>query len=238
MYAKFKETKFYQGCVKLLNDLKPMTFQQRVEHLWMYYKEYLWCAGVVLVALSLAVTVIINQTKDTVVSGIMANISIDQEGYNYLSEDYHQRLNGGDKKKIVELDYIYFGDMEDLNNGYNSYYSAMTLTARVSGGQLDYMILDQFALEYYIGQEVYMDLREFFTEQELAQLEAQERVIYAMQEGDTERWPIAVDITQIPFARDNIDSEGKVFFALSGNTQRPEMCRDAWEYIHAWKEKD
>lgn len=237
MLEKFKETKFYKGCVRLKNDMKPMTFKEKVEHLWMYYKEYLWVAGLVFVAISLAVTIAVNRSKTTLVSGMMANITISQEGYNYLSSDYQQYL-GGDKQHIVELDYTKFSDMLNAVSGEDSYYAAMMLTARVSGGLLDYMLLDEFALRYYIDQGVYMDLREFFTAEELVALEAEDRLITARQEDETDAWVVAVDISGTAFAKDNITSEDGVYFALSGNTQRPEMCRNAWEYINAWKPQE
>lgn len=237
MLEKFKETKFYQGCVRLRNDMKPMTFKEKVEHLWMYYKEYLWVAGLVFMALALVVTIITSRTKTTLVSGIMANITITQDGYNYLSSEYQEHL-GGDKKHIVELDYTKFGDMLDAGSGEDSYYSAMVLTARVSGGLLDYMLLDKYAMEYYITQEVYMDLRQFFTAEELAALKAENRLIYAQQADETDAWVVAVDIAGTEFAKGNITSQGGVYFALSGNTQRPEMCRNAWEYINAWQPQE
>jgi len=237
MLEKFKETKFYQGCVRLRNDMKPMTFKEKVEHLWMYYKEYLWVAGLVFMALALVVTIITSRTKTTLVSGIMANITITQDGYNYLSSEYQEHL-GGDKKHIVELDYTKFGDMLDAGSGEDGYYSAMVLTARVSGGLLDYMLLDKYAMEYYITQEVYMDLRQFFTAEELAALKAENRLIYAQQADETDAWVVAVDIAGTEFAKGNITSQGGVYFALSGNTQRPEMCRNAWEYINAWQPQE
>lgn len=237
MLEKFKETKFYQGCVRLKKDMKPMTFKEKVEHLWMYYKEYLWVAGLIFVAIALVVTVISSRSKTTLVSGMMANINITQEGYNYLSTDYQEYL-GGDKRHIVELDYTQFSDILDAVSGEDSYYSAMVLTARVSGGLLDYMLLDEFALRYYITEDVYMDLREFFTAQELEQLEAEGRLITARQEDETDAWVVAVDISGTAFAKENITSEDGVYFALSGNTQRPEMCRNAWEYINAWQPEE
>ena len=237
MLEKFKETKFYQGCVRLKKDMQPMTFKEKVEHLWMYYKEYLWVAGLVFMALALVVTVITSRTKTTLVSGMMANITISQDGYNYLSSEYQEYLEG-DKKHIVELDYTKFGDMLDAGSGEDSYYSAMVLTARVSGGLLDYMLLDKFAMEYYITQEIYMDLRQFFTAEELAALKAEDRLIYAQQADKTDAWVVAVDISGTEFAKNNITSQGGVYFALSGNTQRPEMCRNAWEYINAWQPQE
>ena len=80
---------------------------------------------------------------------------------------------------------------------------------------------------------------ELFTEEELAELG--DKVITARQEDETEAWVVAIDITDLPFVQDNVhleDADDRIYFALSGNTQRPEMCRDAWEYIHAWESKE
>ena len=57
----------------------------------------------------------------------------------------------------------------------------------------------------------------------------------AMEEGDIDRMPIAVKITNIPFVKDNAGASGEVFFALSGSSPRPEMCRHVWNYLHAWQ---
>lgn len=237
MLAKFKETKLYLSWVKLINDMKPMTGRQRVEHLWMYYKEYLLCLFIVISLISMIATVMIHRSKETLVSGMMVNIAIDQEGYDYLSVDYLARLGGVEGKQVAELDYTKFGDPFDPADGQESYYASLILISRVSGAMLDYMILDKFAMEYYITQDVYMDLRDMFTAEELAQLEENHQLIYAQEEGSEDRQPIAVVITDTAFVKDNVQSEGDIYFALSGSSPRPEMCRDAWEYIHAWPGK-
>ena len=97
------------------------------------------------------------------------------------------------------------------------------------------MILDKFALEYYIAHEVYMDLRDVFSEEELAALAAEDRVIYAQQAGQEERWPIAIKITEIDFVKDNVNSGGDIYFALSGSSPRLDMCYHAWQYLNAWQ---
>lgn len=243
MREKFKNTKFYRGWVKLVNDMKPMTAKQRLGHLWMYYKEHAFCALLVLLFLSLPITAMIYQSKDVLISGMIVNITIDQEGYDYLLEDYHDVLAPGDKSKVVELDYTAFGDMLDAETGEQSYYASMVVSARVEGHMLEYMILDKYALEFYIPQEIYLDLREFFTEDEIASLTAENRLVYVQPEAEegeeeTEPFPIAVDITNIPFAKDNVNSEGKVYFALSGNYRSLEMCRDVWNRINDWKSEE
>ncbi len=238
MAGRYKQSKFYHGWVKFCNDLRPMNWKQRLEYLWMYYKEYTYLAILVFIAIALAVSMVISRARNTLVSGIMINLSVDPLGISYMKEEWQNEIAPGDKWNVVELDYTSFGDMEDLEFGESSYYASQILIARVSGQMLDYIILDKFAMEYYIAQEVYLDLREFFTEEELAELAAQDCVIYAMQEGDAERWPIAIDITDTPFVKDNVNAEGEIYFALSGNIRDLDACRAAWERLNAWESKE
>ena len=235
LWSKFKETKLYKGFQKLYHDLKPMTWRQRIDHLWTYYKEVLLGVAIVGIALSVLITIMTSQAQETIVGGIAVNTTIHPDGIIYMTDEYKAEIAPDDKDKLVKLESTQVGDLMDVENGESSYYSSMILTARVSGGMLDYMILDKFAMEYYITQEVYLDLREFFTEEELAQLDAENKVIYAMQEGETERWPIAVDVSDLPFFEAYVTSEGETYFALSGFVRSLDTCRDVWNRLLNWK---
>ena len=94
MLEKFKQTKFYLGWLKLKKDLEPMTFSQKVEHIWMYYKYYLVVVFLVGFTLSITATMLVSRSKEILVSGIMVNIYMEQEGFNYLTEDYLEDLGG------------------------------------------------------------------------------------------------------------------------------------------------
>lgn len=236
--AKFKESEFYLGWRKLKADLEPMTFKQKVEHIWMYYKEHM-LVGLILVLLLIAMcTSFITANQKTLASGVMINLYMEQEGYDYLSVDYFERLGGKKNREKVALEYIYIGDVDDPTNSSDGMSKIESVAARVSGQMLDYMFLDKGGMETFIMYEVYMDLREFFTPQELEALEAEGRIVYAKQEDDEEAWPVAVDITPTDFVQDNVNSEGNVYFAVSGSTQRIEICRDMWQYIHEWKTQE
>lgn len=234
MIEKFKQSKFYLGFQRLRGQLAQMTFKQKCEHLWEYYKEWLLVAFMVFMAVALVVTVISERSKEVLVSGMMVNITMDQRGMYYLTRDYAEHLGATSEKQVAEMDYTSFGDPLDQQNGPNSYYASMILPSRVSGAMLDYIILDKFAMEYYLTQDLYMDLRDFFTQEELAQLEAEKRVIYVQKEGESDRKPIAVTITQLPFIQANVAPTDEIYFALSGSSPRPEMCRNVWNYLHAW----
>ena len=218
--------------------MKPMTGKERLEHLWMYYSEYLWIVAVVVILLGAVIGSTINLlTKTNVVTGIMVNFTITQEGHNYLAEDYAEKIGAKEGRELVNLEYTVFDLMSDASASEQSYYAAMTVVAEVSAQKLDYILLDKAGMEFYITQAVYMDLRNFFTEEEIAQFAAEDRLIYAQEEGETDKWVVAVDITDLAFVQDTVTSEGPIYFALSGSAQHIDQCRGIWEHINAWPAK-
>lgn len=218
--------------------MKPMTGKERVEHLWMYYSEYLWIVGVVVILLGAVIGSTINLIiKTNVVTGIMVNFTITQEGHNYLAEDYAKKIGAKEGRELVNLEYTVFDLMSDASASEQSYYAAMTVVAEVGAEKLDYILLDKPGMEFYITQAVYMDLREFFSPEEIAQFAAEDRLIYAQEEGSEDKWVVAVDITELPFVQDTITSEGPIYFALSGSAPHIDQCRGIWEHINAWPAK-
>lgn len=232
--AKYKKS-IKEKWAEEVERMKPMTWPDRIDHLWTYYREYLWVVALVVILLGAVIASLVNLTKETVVTGMMVNITVEQQGMNYLEREYAEYLEVNPNRQKIKLEYTAFGSLEDQANSEQNYYAAMTVVGEVSAKMLDYLILDKAGMEFYITQSVYMDLREFFTAEELAQFEAEGRLIYGQEEGSEERWVIAVDITDIPYVQDNVTSEGPVYFALSGSTKRKEACRDVWEYLHMWE---
>lgn len=232
--AKYKKS-IKEKWAEEVERMKPMTWPDRIDHLWTYYREYLWVVALVVILLGAVISSLVNLTKETVVTGMMVNITVEQQGMNYLEREYAEYLEVNPNRQKIKLEYTAFGALEDQANSEQNYYAAMTVVGEVSAKMLDYLILDKAGMEFYITQSVYMDLREFFTAEELAQFEAEDRLIYGQEEGSEERWVIAVDITDIPYVQDNVTSEGPVYFALSGSTKRKEACRDVWEYLHMWE---
>ena len=220
---------------ELLEDMKPMSFWQKVDHLWTYYKEYLLIAAFVAVLLAMGITGFINSSKEVLLRGMMVNISITQDGYNYLTEDYFAKVGGEEGKQLVEMDYTNFSDLADPTSSEDNYYASMKLMARVSGELLDYALIDQMAFEFYLTQGVYGDLRTLFSQEELDAMG--DKVIWSMQEGDTERTPVAINVMDTDFVRDTVGEDEKVYFIISGRNPNLEACRSIWNHIHAWEKK-
>lgn len=236
--ANFKESKFYKKIQKLREDMAPMTFAQKVDHLWYYYKTYIFVISVLAVGI-IAILGSMLSKKENITGGLMVNLTMSTEGYNYLTQEYYDHI-GGERGQEVRLDSTKFENLNITSNVEVNYNAALTLVARVSGNILDFALVDQGALEFYMTQDVFMDLRDFFTEEELTQM--QDRLIQAKIEETGETWVVAVDITDVPFIQENVgtvnETDGKVYFTLSGNPAHPERLRDIWDYIHAWKAEE
>lgn len=233
--AKIKNSNFIEELQKLREEMRPMTFKQKVDHIWTYYKDYILVSlPFLLIIVGLIASGISNATEK-VVTGIMVNITIDQEGFNYLSTDYEEYLQL-EKGQEVKLEYTSFDDLTTSTDTENNYYAAMGVVGEVSAKTLDYMILDGLSMQFYATQEIYGDLRTVLTEEELAYFQEKDLIVYCLEEGQTEKWPAAVKIDDLPFVQKYIGSNDSVFFALSGSTQKPDACRAIWEYINAWEE--
>ena len=232
---------------ELKEDMQGMTFREKADHLWTYYKE--WLIVVVLVALSVSVTVtsIQNLSKNIVCSSTFANISMTAEGMRYLKEGFPEHLGVDNVKDVVEINYTNFQSLTDPTSGENNYNAAMILINMVAAGRMDYALLDKLALEFYITQEVFLDLREFFSEAQIQELAEKDMLVY-FQPGDfdadgniipeslneEERYPVAVKLKDTPFGQDAMYGKD-VYFCVGGREPRLDAVHKLWDYLLAWE---
>lgn len=226
---------------ELAADLKPMTFGQKLDHLWSYYKEWLLIALLIAIVITIAVSSFINANKDYKFKGMMVNISMSQEGYRYMTDDFLAKIGTGDKNEAVVVDYTNFTDLADPTSTEDNYGASLLLIARVSGQMLDCALIDQLALEFYMTQDVYGDLRTFFTQEQLDTMGFQ--VIYAQPEDEWseeefEAYPVALEISQLQFFRDMAPKNDKIYFVLSGNQPDLEAVQAFWDHLNAWEKTE
>lgn len=220
---------------KLAEDLKPMSWPKRLDHIWTYYKEVMLLVVLGVVVVVGFISSFIDANKVNLINGMMVNITMEQEGYNYLTQDFAKLVEAQEDEEVT-MEYTEFLSMADPTSGEDNYYAAMILIAEVSAQKLEYVIHDKLSLEFYLTQDVFMDLQEFFTPEELAQWE--DKLVYGYEEDTGRKWVAAVDITDTPFVRDNVTSQGPIYFSLGGSTEKTDMCRRMWENILAWEEKE
>lgn len=233
---------------ELLADLKPMTFGQKLDHLWSYYKEYLLVVFLIGVVICIAISSYINANKEYLFKGIMANISMSQEGYTYLTDGLLESMGDGSKNQTVLFDYTNFTSLADPTSGEDNYAATMVLISRVSAAQMDCALLDQLAFEFYMTQGLFSDLRVYFTQEQLDAMGAD--VIYIVEKEDLldeetgevyedpnpVRWPIAIEVSNMPFFEKHAPDNDKVYLVISKNQPDLKAVAGLWEHIVAWKE--
>lgn len=227
--------KLSQEVKKLKQDLGPMTWKQRLDHLWTYYKSVLAVAAVVVMVICIVATSIYNKQFETVFGGTVVNIYLSEETERYLTEDIEELLQVQDKQQVV-LDTASFGDLMNSSDPEGDSTTAMMAALKVAAKELDYAIMDKTALEYYIGTAVVSDLNLALTQEQLAMFEG--RIIYAQLEENGETFPVALDITDTAFVQDCYIGERTVYITFPNNTEHDFTPSQFLDYLLAWKAEE
>lgn len=218
---------------KLRADLKPMSFEDKVEHLWNYYKEGLVVVVVVVMIIALVATGLTNLRRETLVFGLQVNVEATEEGKAYLTDDLFAQMQGVKRKQEVVLDRIDFGDVADPENVENSYNASMRLLAMVTAEEIDYMLMDEASMAFYASEDLFTDLRDLLPQQLLQELE--NALYYAQPEEYTESFPAAVNITSLPFVQANIPEKGNVYMTFPATSQHPQAAVEVLRWMMDWE---
>ena len=206
---------------KLKADLAPMSWRQRVDHLWTYYRWLAFAVICVVIFLSMILSATISGSREVLISGIGINVSMTEEGIVCLNDDYLTRLGGTKRQTVQYLNEVLDSDTLDEV----SYSTTVKVTGLISTEKLDYLILDQIALDYYGADELFLDLRELFPQETLAQLPVVEI-------GGV---PILLDLSDTWFAQTYIVDKAPRYLGFAYNTPRPEACVELWQYLQSGK---
>jgi hypothetical protein len=117
---------------------------------------------------------------------------------------------------------------------YDNYYAPLIRTSsEISNKTMDYFLVDSAALSCYFNEEILMDLRQLFTEEELAQME--ESLVYVLYEETGEKIPMAINVTDSAFVTNRLNFEGAAYLGFTANTPRVETCRIFYDYFMAYR---
>lgn len=219
--------KFREMMVQLKVDLKTMTFKEKVEHIWTNFKEWILIfAGVFVLLVAYIVTLLTNQQP--VLSGYLLNVELSEAGHSYITEDYFSSIGGTKKQNVQMLSGAYVENATGQTVETN--YAVMTqLAGVISAEAMDFLLSDKYGMELGISMEVYMDLSNFLTDEELTQWK--DKLIYAKAEGTDYAYPVAIDISETAFAKEHIKTKAPVYIGFIENTPHKENCRSFWEFL-------
>lgn len=222
----------------LIDKLKPMTPGQRIAYIWTYYKIQIFLLIICIIFLVSTVNTLSNASKEPLVSGVLANIELNSEGWDYIKDNFFAYLDGDEATQAVKVSVTDFSDIYSNFLMFDSSYSSvMNTVSMVSSGMLDYLLMSEDALSFFMTQDVFLDLREFFTADELEALG--DKVIYLElvdDDGTTvSRTPVAINISNIPFVQNCLDPVEDCYFSLSATSEQLKNCRIFWDYLLAWE---
>lgn len=219
-----EENKLKAHLKKLKADLAPMSWPQRLEHLWTYYKWVLAAVICIAALLHIVISAAITANTEILISGVGINVPLTDQGVTCLSDGYFDRLEGKRGQTVQYIEEMLDPDSETM--GLETVYAAVVKVSGLSSlGDLDYLLLDAEALEYYSEGDLFMDLRQIFTEEELARLK-----VTAIGEI-----PKVIDLSGTWFADNYITGEGPYYLAFIYNTSRAQQCYDLWLYLNSGK---
>lgn len=175
----------------------------------------------------------IKLNKTVLMAGVCINVSLEENAREALENRCREAFSTGDRWEKVRLSHITLADFGKANPEYREdYYTLSSILSLNENRALDMLLTDQIALEALIRSEVFLDLRQFFSGEMLDTLGT--AVIYARSsEMDaSESYPVAVDITELPFVREHMKTPDRVYFSIAKNCPRQDALRLIWELIH------
>lgn len=229
MVVKGKKLTQKEYWLKLKSELKDMTFKEKLEHLWEYYK---WILGIFLgfvFVVCVVIASIISLNTQTRLAGVLINVDITPDGYVYLQDGYFERIGGQEGKEIVDLRSMQFQDPYTTVDQTFALDVQETVLALISARELDYLMFDDIALPFFLDPESILDLRELFTQQEL---DAMGTAVIKLQIPETgEEIPMAIDVSDTAVFREYMASDKPVYLAFSIVSPRMDACVDFWKFI-------
>ena len=138
------------------------------------------------------------------------------------------------KEKIMAVYREYVEDPSGLQIEDNSTVMSQ-IAAMVEAKALDVVISDKVGMEVCLSLDIYLDLREILTAEELASMEG--KIVYGIPEDSDLLHPFALDITDTAFAKDHLNAKDTVFIGFVANSQQLENCRSWWELIQNYETK-
>jgi hypothetical protein len=210
--------------------LKDMSWQERIDYIWSYFGVYIIIGTVCLAVLISILATVLRPQKEVLLSGVSVNVTLTEEGERYLSDKLFAPMGGTDaEQQMVEFTPRFLGSKEDYE-GYSA--QVMGMVALVAAQSLDYAILDKEALEQFAGGQMFDDVRNLLTAEQIAALEGK---LITMEYEEVGAIPVAIDISGLPFIKECAPGEKAAYIVFPGNTPRTEKLVAFFDHLLSWQ---
>ncbi len=206
------------GIKSFKETISKMTFRQKAAYLWTYYKWVPIAAAGVVLLICMVISSVKNSAMTTLYSGAVINHELSAEGEYFLSDGLFGYLNGETGKDRVDMFTTYYNGLSASFDPQADSAAAIKINAMVASKELDYVIMDRTAYDYYKEGGIFMPLDQLFTPQQLEQMGV--RTVAPDPESSI-TYPVALDISGTAFAEECLQNGQTVYIAFPGNTEHP-----------------
>lgn len=215
----------------LKETLAKMTWKQRIEHIWSYYKWGILIAAMIIFVLVGVVSSMLAGQVETLFSGYLVNMYPTEDGQQYLTVQYRDSLGGAAGEQTVLLTAATGISMEEMAASTVGVDTGVQVSAMMGAGSLDYIIMDQEGLDYFIGQNAFLPVTEVLTHDQLE--DRQSALVYHENESG-KSLPLALEITDLPFAINALQHEGPIYIAFPASSARTSTASGFFDYLLEW----
>ena len=233
----WKETKLYKHLQNLKKNLEPMTWPQRIDHIWTYYKEMIIITTVTLIVVIGVGISALTPKKELLMGGMFINTFFNAEAETYLRDDLLVHMDGEPKTQEVKL---YSKTFTDPALSTQDGDVLTSIYAMMYAEQVDYFFMNDVGVKSMISMKGLMDLRQVFTAEELEQYK--DLLFYGQEQDDDgnlvgEPIPMAIKVNDIPLIKECEQySTRTVYFSVAVNAPNLDSMHDFWNYLLAWNE--
>ena len=225
-----RASKIFLFWQKIKKDMASMSTQEKINHIWYHFKWYIIAIIIGTILLISLVVSIVSSAKHDLLGGGIINVSISDAGSQFLSGDYIESQGYDTSRNQVILYNPGLTNMtaEQLKQNANFTISFMTM---IGAQELDFLIVDQVALKYYMDQGLYMNLQEVFSE---AQLQCLDSYLVYGSSISGKSYPVGICIDHLAFTADCIESDSPVYLLFIGNAKHTDQLSGFYDYLCSW----
>lgn len=213
------------------------SIRQQINSLWQNYRHIVILLGITMLMVAGVLIAFASRGTDIAFAGLLVDVPITEEGSHYLQQGYEQSFSLPEKKvHITEISLMAPGGVEKEEPDYGGAVYALTM---VANREVDYFLLDETALKIFLPQCMFADLQTVFSEEFLQS--QKDMIIQAAavdengQPTQTGVYPVALDISGLPFAQHCLSVDGPIYLCFVAESVHKDQFMQFWDYLNTWR---
>ncbi len=229
-----KQDKPENGFQRFRRTMATLTFEQKIDHIWTYYRGTVILMILIPFLLVSVLTMIFKTEPEVAFAGNFTNVSLSNEGMSYLVNDWSDRLNLDPEAETVKIGFAQTLGSNLASLAPEGVDGGLQVILSIASDDLDYVVCDQVGKDYYFAERAFLPLSQVLTTEQLSAYE--EQLVYYTDEESNETIPVALKMTETAFFQDCVRGEGEIylFFALK---EKPhiERIQGFLEHLEDWE---